>query len=350
MKKHLFLVAMAALAMASCSKDEQTDINPNRNGQAIDFRAAMGTRATETTVANLSSIYVTALKGTQTYFDQVNFTKSNGFFNSQDSYYWPGDDSELTFYAYAPSTTDLNATVTITSTDKKLTDFTPNTAIDKQVDFITADATGKKSTNEANGVELTFAHQLAQIGIAAKSSNTTYKYTVKGVKLVNILNMGTFEFSNAEWETKAWAQATTADLSEYVFTLAKDAQSQPQTSIVLTANLASLVDENAMLIPQQLVKLANVGTDPNKTVNNGAYIAVNITITTSATGATVHDGWVAAPIDTKWANGNKYIYQLDFSTGAGVDPTDPEEPILGSPIKFTVDVTEWNNADTPINM
>ena len=46
MKKQLFLVVVAALAMASCSKDESTGIN---NGNAIDFRAAMQTRASETT-------------------------------------------------------------------------------------------------------------------------------------------------------------------------------------------------------------------------------------------------------------------------------------------------------------
>ena len=42
MKKQLFLMVVAALAMASCSKDESTGIN---NGNAIDFRVAMQTRA-----------------------------------------------------------------------------------------------------------------------------------------------------------------------------------------------------------------------------------------------------------------------------------------------------------------
>ena len=51
MKKQLFLVVVAALAMASCSKDESTGIN---NGNAIDFRAAMQTRASETTMANIT--------------------------------------------------------------------------------------------------------------------------------------------------------------------------------------------------------------------------------------------------------------------------------------------------------
>ena len=57
MKKQLFLVVVAALAMASCSKDESTGIN---NGNAIDFRAAMQTRASETTMANITNLFVTA--------------------------------------------------------------------------------------------------------------------------------------------------------------------------------------------------------------------------------------------------------------------------------------------------
>lgn len=42
MKKQLFLTAVAALAMVSCSEENVLDTN---RGNAIDFRAAMGTRA-----------------------------------------------------------------------------------------------------------------------------------------------------------------------------------------------------------------------------------------------------------------------------------------------------------------
>ncbi|MFR3332341.1 MAG: fimbrillin family protein, partial [Odoribacter splanchnicus] len=58
MKKQLFLTALAALALVSCSKENVLDTN---KGNAIDFRAAMGTRAQETNTANINSIYVTAL-------------------------------------------------------------------------------------------------------------------------------------------------------------------------------------------------------------------------------------------------------------------------------------------------
>ena len=97
MKKQLFLTAMAALVMVSCSEENVLDTN---KGNAIDFRAAMGTRAQETNTANMSSIYVTALdaRNENLFSDQL-FSKNGNFFTSTPAYYWPGDGSTLTFYA-----------------------------------------------------------------------------------------------------------------------------------------------------------------------------------------------------------------------------------------------------------
>lgn len=104
------------------------------------------------------------------------------------------------------------------------------------------------------------------------------------------------------------------------------------------------------------------GTDmPN--ANKGAYLAVKVNITTKD-GARVYPAesvgeydWAAVAVGTNWQAGKKYIYTLDFSEGAGkvdsekeqpedptVDPFDPGEDILGSPIKFTVEVSEWEDA------
>lgn len=74
MKQKLFFIAVAAMGMASCSQDESTGIN---NGNAIDFRAALGTRAVETTTANLDKIVVTAIdKNDANYFTDAEFCNS----------------------------------------------------------------------------------------------------------------------------------------------------------------------------------------------------------------------------------------------------------------------------------
>lgn len=113
---------MAALVMVSCSEENVLDTN---KGNAIDFRAAMGTRASETTTASMSQIYVTALTvRNENLFSDLLFSKqSDSYFTSQPAYHWPGDGSNLTFYAYSPSKDDLGGTLTINSTTQKLTDF-----------------------------------------------------------------------------------------------------------------------------------------------------------------------------------------------------------------------------------
>ena len=63
----------AVLTITSCSKDESTEVN---NGQAIDFRVAMETRATETTTANITNFLVTAINaGNSNFFTDQAFTK-----------------------------------------------------------------------------------------------------------------------------------------------------------------------------------------------------------------------------------------------------------------------------------
>ena len=196
MKKSFLMLAIAALALASCSQDEPVSVN---HGRQIDFRPVMGTlsRATETTNANLSDITVTALLGDQTLFKNVVFTKDAGFYTSTPAYYWPGDDSQLDFYAYSPS--QPGGTIAIDSNNKTLTDFSPAAEISDQVDFISSYATGKKSVNEASGVELTFDHRLAQIEIQGKTNNDAYTFKVMGVRIGEPVSKASFDFSTDAW-------------------------------------------------------------------------------------------------------------------------------------------------------
>lgn len=350
MKKQFLFVAVAALAMASCSEDEQMAVN---HGAAIDFRGAMATRATETTTANLNDIFVTALDATgANFFTDVQFTKDvANTFNSATSYYWPSDDSQLNFFAYAPSSTDLGGTLTITNAAKTLAGFSPATTITDQKDFVSCQANGKKSLNESTGVGLTFKHQLSQIEIQAKNTSSAYVYKVVAVRIGQPKSDGTFDFGTEAWTLGAnKANYTVADFAD----------------ITLNGTPQSLMgaDGSAMLIPQQLTAW-DPATDKSNT-NKGAYLAVKLQITTAA-GARVYPhtsvgnyDWAAVPINTNWTAGNKYVYTLDFTNGAGrvdpekgtVTPPDPFNPgdniLGGAPIKFTVTVNPWT--DQPENV
>lgn len=344
MKKSFLMFAIAALALASCSQDEPVSVN---KGRQIDFRPAMGTlsRATEITNANLSDITVTALIGNQTLFKNTTFSKNGGFYTSSPAYYWPGDDSQLDFYAYSPAAP--GGTITIDSEVKTLTDFSPAADISDQVDFISSYATGKKSENEASGVELTFDHRLSQIEIQGKTDNDAYTFKVMGVRIGQPVSKGSFDFS-----TDAWTLSTAStDHAVYESTY-NDTITLGSEPVTLMATIAETgASDNAMLIPQELTAWDPTGDATNTA--NGAYLAVKLQIKTSETGAQVYPFpsdanciWAAVPINNTWEAGKKYVYILDFTHGAGyVDPHDPQPgtPILGGPIKFTVNVTDWVN-------
>ncbi|MBD5323076.1 MAG: fimbrillin family protein [Bacteroides sp.] len=339
-RTHTSLIALglglAAITLVSCAEDEQLDVN---HGQAIDFRTSMSSRATEITNANISEINVAAFMGNQLFFPDMKFSKgSDDFFTSATEYYWPGDDTPLTFYAYAPDAP--GGQISITSDSKTMTDFSPASSMAGQIDFVTAQATGTKRANEVSGVPLVFNHRLSQIEVLAKTDNEVYTFKVSGIRIGEPLDKGSFDF-----ETSAW----TLDTGKSIYT---DTYDNAKT---LTSDPVSVMGEggNAMLLPQKLVPW-----DPKTDASNvagGAYLSVRLQISTTDTGVQVYPfpsdaqcQWAAIPIDTDWEAGKKYIYTLDLTHGAGyVDPHDPNpgDPVLGGPIKFTVNVVDW--IDTP---
>lgn len=355
MKTSTILMAIAALGLVACSdQDEPLSVN---NGNAIDFRPALGmkSRATETTNANLSAITVSSFIDNVPYFTDIDFSKANdGFFSSTDKYFWPGDETELAFYAYSPVKEDLEADVVMEPDTKQLQNFTVAEDIADQIDFITANATGTKSANEKTGVELTFDHRLAQIEIRAKSDNKQYVYKVTGARIGRPQTTGTFDFTTNEWTLDDWHETA-------VYDAACD-------EVTLSSTPVSIMGKggNAMFIPQTLVPWSP--TDDPDNVAREAYLSVLINIS-SVEGAVIYPfqtdkqldangqkrqyAWASIPLSGTWEQGKKYIYVLDFTDGAGVvDPDDPTPglPVLGEPIKFTVNVTDWDEDTIPVDM
>lgn len=355
-KTPLFLMGLGALALASCSQ-ETIDTPSSRTADGISFRSGMSTRATETTNANLSSIYVTGFAGDSLYFENLNYVKgSDTFFTSTPEYKWLGDPGlNYSFFAYAPSQDELGADVTTGSLDGKtpvaikLESFAVPENIADQVDFVTANATGTRKANEASGVELTFDHRLSQIEIQAKSENPTYNFKVAGARIGRAEYMGSFDFLTGKWTLDDWHDTAVYDASCDEVTLGAT-----PVSIMGAAG-------NAMLLPQTLTPWSPTN-DPDN-VAREAYLSVLVEITTKANGTRIYPfpsdttgrkyAWASIPLGATWEPGKKYVYILDFTEGAGnVDPDDPNPgvPVLGGPIKFTATVTDWTPSNIPTPM
>ena len=334
------MIAIASLAIVSCTKDNTKEIN---KGQAIDFRVAI-TRATETTTDNLENIWVTAIGETgNSHFTKVEFTKDGSYFVTPNAYYWPSDGSSLTFYAYAPSEAAIDGeSLTIDGTEQKLTGFAPAEAVKDQIDLTAAVASGSKNDSES-GVELIFDHILTQVEVQAYSNNTGYKHKVKGVRICNVGSKGNYDFKLRDW-------TLTGEQDDYEITY--------DTPIELTSEFKNIMGDNgnAMLIPQTLTpwNIKN-DTEPTEPVS-GSYIAVLVNIET-ADGAIVFPetkgayDWVIFPLKGEWIRGFKYVYKMDFTEGSGYD--EGGDTVLGDKIEFTHYIYSWscNSAeDTHIEM
>lgn len=369
MKKILLPVALVAVAMASCSKDETTSVN---NGKELSFSVVVpkgpSTRAV-TTTANLTNFKVAAIGNNAVFFNETATKNASNNWLTANTYYWPS--YALDFYAYSPSTL---STVTLNTTTKALANFTPAADIANQEDVIVAFNSGTKAANETTGVPMLFQHALSQIEVqAANVDHTKFKIEVIGVKIGYTPSTSSFTFpstagvAGTQLAQSLWATPTTQ--ASYA--------SVGSTALTLNATHQNIMfgTDNFMLIPQQLIPWGSGTNNADAPVQgaavNGAYISVLCKITQIGSGLVLYPdpakstdtyAFSAVPVGTNWLPGNKYTYKLTFKpeTGGGglVDPeptepsipevTDPEidpgKPVLGSPIFFTVTVDTWNDA------
>ena len=365
------------MMLASCSNDETVELSKEN---AISFRSIVSanTRGVVADATNLNTLCVTAYQGTNLFFDNVIFQKDGtGFFNSAKPYYWP-ETGELTFTVLSGN---WSGTRDFTSlTNQWMHDVAIADEIAEQQDMTyVSNVTGTKADNGKVGVPLEMKHALAQIQISAKNENKNYVYKVKGIRIYGVLGKGDFDFKdekcwdNGEYKCYETTYDTPIDLTE----TAQSIMGKAGNAIVLPFNTLNAWDGNKLPGSFEVPLSLNPGQQGSVT---GSYISVLVSITTNAgtgvypkntTEAAPTYGWAAVPVKFEWAKGNKYIYTLDFTKGAGkVDPVNPNEngkddvkpgepvkdpnktePILGDEIKFEVTVKEWTDisSDKPMN-
>lgn len=370
------MAAATAIALSSCSSEETKDVAKSSN---ITFRSTVGlnSRGTEATTDNLKNIWVSAWADNDPVFNAEQFTKKVGtteFRSVGGPWYWE-KDKNYTFMAFATGKdTKENLTPTVTKENITLAAYTPNATLADQLDLLVAQGTGSKVDNQTTGAKLDFDHILSQIQIKVKNTNANRKYIIKGVRISNVNGTATYTFTPVNVAAKhAWTDIKTP--SQYVLNqdggITLDGQNKDATDLLAAAN-------SAMLIPQNITAWdGTVPVAPNATFKDvtGSYISLLINVQKNNNGNLeqvypkadqIDDtkfAWAAVAIPTvTWANGNKYIYTLDLSKGAGkVDPVDPGEvtpgkdpdkgeDILGDEIFFKVEVKAWVDQATNVPM
>lgn len=378
MKKSVLLMAAAtAIALSSCSSEDTKDVAKSSN---ITFRSTVGlnSRGTEATTDNLKNIWVSAWADNDVVFTKEQFAKKGAgttFESVGGPWFWEKDKA-YTFMAFATGKENMDGvTPTISKDNITLTDYTPNTNLADQLDLLVAKAEGTKAQNGTAGADLNFDHILSQIQIKVQNTNANLKYVIKGVRITNVQGTGTYTFKPGEAAKHNWQNQnfTTQYILHQGVNITLDENNKAVTDLLVG-------DNSAMLLPQTITSWDGRPIDMNGTDDyhqvNGAYISLLINVQKkNGAGDWVQVypktdqvdetkcAWTAVAIPAvNWKNGNKYIYTLNLSKGAGkVDPVEPgpdwtnKDPkpgdtILGEEIFFNVTVTQWVDQATNVPM
>lgn len=356
------IFALAAVALASCSSDEVTDM---KLGSEISFATSV-LKQSRAAANNLGSIESTgfkmwgyvddtaaAKKNNTNYFasgnDGLTVTKSEGKWTYGSTKFWP--TTALSFYCLYPAT-PASGTVSVTATAQTITGYVANGTEDLLY------ATNKQETkanHESSPIDVNFRHALSKIVFKAKNTNpTAINVTVKGVSIQNVLSKGDFKWANATTDTlfasagadakgKWTKQSTNKDYT--VFTGASKEIGETAELMTTTVEASQL-----FLLPQTLTVWDKTNA-ASAAGQNGAYILVDCLITDATSGIQIWPATtgttskVAIPFTAAtWEAGYTYTYILNFGQGAGYNPTDNKPVLVAIDLNVT-GVDEFTNGN-----
>lgn len=335
MKRSLFWLGAAAMALASCTNSEVMEVAENR---AIGFSSFVGkpTKAV-TLVESLSDgqYYVFGNYNDQSTWDGQAF---NNEINTA-TYYWQTGKT-YRFGAYADGaggkieTSGAGATVAFSAADKKLTftNYTPNDSKD-----LVVAATGDIAATSYSGggaVPLTFNHMLSQVKLTfTTDAADTYQLTITDVKINGAVSTATgtyIEGTGASWDTgsatagysyedfKTTTDGTIAISKETPASQVKLVIPQGSTetlNVTFTATIKGEKPTNSTTLTKNFT--ANLGHELNKTPNTGSGISAALT-------------------DNTWSAGYCYNYTAKINISDIVDNATSLVPIT-----FEPSVTDW---------
>lgn len=302
MKKQFLTVAVAALALAGCSKNETVEVASNR---AIGFESFVGkaTRAVINGAGDLTSFNVFGGYSSLTNnFNDVVVTKGEGegewtYGNTQ---YWEASKT-YTFQAYAGA----EATAKATNNGVEFTGFVATGDKDLLAADVVSVQTGEDSapTSGVVGgkVQFNFRHVLSMIKFTFESTLAeNVKITITDLQVKNLNRKG--NYNPAASNTGTWE-----DLSE--------------NTTPYDLNVDGVFDSKATKESTEVIVLPqNIAAD-----------AIEVTFTLNATGGlTVTNAQHTVKLPAiLWEEGNRYNYNAKIT----IDNIDPQNPNF-KPIEF----------------
>ena len=374
MKKSLFILATAAIALASCNNDVKIAENKTlddaneialrplvprvmRAPAAADMDASAiqsaGFRVTATKTSDASTIY----------FNNVDYSyDGTANYTSATKYYWPSEYN-LDFYAYTPISSVLvgsdkqivpwNTSTSAYDADSyKVFKVTPDEAAANQVDLVYARTNdwGKCDASDDSheidgtptGVTINFRHTESKVRIKLYNSNSNINVIVRDASICNVKTSGIFTFADANTDGQNTGAGTV--LSSSTWTASGNGnykvtdQSNTKYNGTSSGSAVQVGSEDWILIPQTFTYATAYSGDNANDPFNGPCIKINLKIKNNATGTPGayivgadddalddddNEGYVTAmwPLaanpaaGTGWEKGKQYTYTVNLAGG-----------------------------------
>lgn len=366
MKKSLFIMALGAIALTSCSQDEIIEVKQDAIGFSVATENA--SRADATTATSLVDfvVYANENSGDPTtdlrYITGITATTGGagggtGSFKLASTYYWP--IKPLDFYCISPAAPVGSATpevnrISVSDNIPSISEYTVGSAHSEDLLYSVAlglkrggdvGTAGCKVAVGSDGVAaINFRHALAMVQFKfASASAYDLDVTVSKIKLVNVAQTGAYalpsvatlgtDFDNDETHGD-WTIASDAYTETYTWT-------ESHTATVATASTAGTT---YFILPQAVAAATPTVVDvANGETWEGAFFEISCVL--KKDDVTVYKGEVAIPVAATyytWEEGHKYVYTFTFGQGGGYYPGSNEPAIV--PISFDITVDDMKDA------
>ena len=186
--------------------------------------------------------------------DNEKMFKSNGWITDK---YWPGKQKKLTFFAYAPYSDEYSSVSISNTTGTPTLSYTVPATVSEQKDLLVTKHSDTHPTQDIQGdknqvVNMAFYHALTAVQFKIGGRMAPCK--IKEIKVENVYNNGTYNFSDASWT----GQSTKAS-----YTISPDYVVSSSTK-----NTTFTTSENNMLMLLMPQKLPD-GAKITITINDG---------------------------------------------------------------------------------
>lgn len=340
MRKSILLSATLLIGLASCTKNDVTEVPQHE----IAFSSPVVSAATKAVAGAVDkysteesfSVYALHTASNYTawstdagtiYMNNVKCSyagETANYWNPEsagnNSYYWP-KQGYLSFVAYSPSDAASDCTISYNNDKFTFTDFTVKSTVSEQYDLMYSEVSKDRTTNtnqvtnpdySASAVDINFKHALSQVKFTAKTEKEYTGTTIKVAKvsITNIGNKGTLTGDMSKTPIEASWSANAKDSTHYDIY---------NNELTLTTEAQGLADE-AILLPQSLT-------------NADMKVVIEYSITSPSGGEVAQK--FSVPLKdltvTAWEMGYKYTYNIIIGLEA---------------IRFSPEVDPWVDAST----